>query len=68
MISLSACDSDLQLIAETYVQEREAGAQDYPAFEAAVNAYRGRHPETSECDAAMIVSNLMQELSRANNT
>jgi hypothetical protein len=67
MISLAAFDSDLQLIADTYVQEREAGAQDCPAFEAAVEAYRGRHPEASECDAALIVCNLMQELPRANN-
>ena len=67
MINLAACDSDLQAIAETYIQEREAGALDYPAFEAAVDVYRNRHPEATGCDAAMIVSNLMQELPRANN-
>jgi hypothetical protein len=67
MIYLAACDGDLQLIAETYIHERETGSQDGLAFDAAVLAYRGRHPGTSNGEAALIVSNLMQELPRANN-
>ncbi len=67
MIGLPACDTDLRVMAEAYIHEREAGALDYPAFIAAVDAYRQRHPETSNGDAALIVSNLMQEMPRANN-
>ena len=67
MISLTTQDADLRVVAEAYIHEREAGALDYPAFVAAVDAYRERHPETSNGDAALVVSNLMQEMPRANN-
>jgi aspartyl/asparaginyl beta-hydroxylase (cupin superfamily) len=67
MISLTARDADLRVVAEAYIHERETGALDYPAFVAAVDAYRARHPETSNGDASLIVSNLMQEMPRANN-
>lgn len=67
MINLSARDTDLRVVAEAYIHERETGSLDYPAFVAAVDAYRERHPGTSNGDAALIVSNLMQEMPRANN-
>ena len=38
---------------------------DYPAFVAVVDAYRKRHPETSNGEAAMIVSNLVREMPRS---
>jgi len=58
-------DSDLRAIALAYIREREAGALDYPAFVAAVDAYRERHPDTSHGDAALIVNDLMREIPRA---
>ncbi|MGY8935511.1 MAG: hypothetical protein ACKVG6_05365 [Alphaproteobacteria bacterium] len=35
------------------------------AFLAATSAYRERHPETTDGDTAMIVSDIMQEMPRA---
>jgi hypothetical protein len=35
------------------------------AFLAATSAYRERHPETTDDDTAMIVSDIMQEMPRA---
>ncbi len=66
MIGLTARDADLRVVAEAYIHERETGALDYPAFVAAVDAYRERHPETNNSEAALVVSNLMQEMPRAN--
>ncbi len=62
---MSEHDDDLKAVAHAYIEQREEGVTDYPAFVAAVDAYRKRHPETSNGEAALIVSNLMQEMPRA---
>jgi len=65
MTSTTSHDADLRAVARAYIEQREDGALDYLAFIAAVDAYRKRHPETTNGDAALIVSNLMQEMPRA---
>lgn len=65
LTTMSEHDEDLRAVALAYIQQREEGVTDYPAFVAAVDAYRKRHPETSNGEAALIVSNLMQEMPRA---
>lgn len=58
-------EADLRAVAFAYIEQREAGSLDYPAFLAAIGAYQARHPETKSGDAAMIVSELMQDMPRA---
>ena len=65
MTSMTSHDADLRTVAHAYIEQRELGALDYPAFVAAVGAYRKRHPETTIDEAAFIVSNLMLEMPRA---
>lgn len=65
MAQISEHDDDLRAVARAYIEQREDGVTDDPAFIAAVGAYRKRHPETSKGEAALIVSNLMQEMPRA---
>ena len=62
---MSEHGEDLRAVALAYIQQREEGVTAYPAFVAAVDAYRKRHPETSNGEAALIVSNLMQKMPRA---
>ena len=62
---MSEHDDDLRAVALAYIRQREEGMNEYPAFVAAVDAYRKRHPDTSNGEAALIVSNLMQEMPRA---
>ncbi len=63
--SMTSHDADLHTVAQAYIEQREAGALDYPAFLAAVGAYRKHHPEATKGEAAFIVNNLMQEMPRA---
>ena len=65
MSSMKSHDADLRTVAHAYIEKREDGALDYPAFIAAVDAYRMRHPEMTNSDAALTVSNLIQEMPRA---
>ncbi len=65
MTSMTSHDADLRAVAIAYIEQREDGALDYLAFTAAVDAYRKRHPETTNGDTALIVSNMMQEMPRA---
>jgi hypothetical protein len=65
MTSMTTYDDDMRAIAHAYIERCEEGALDYPAFVAAVDAYRKRHPETNEGEAALTVSNLLQEMPRA---
>lgn len=65
MTSMTTYDDDLRAIAHAYIERREDGALVYPAFLAAVDAYRKRHPETDNGEAALTVSNLLQEIPRA---
>ena len=62
---MTAYDDDIRAIAHAYIERCEEGAFDYPAFVAAVDAYRKRHPEADEGEAALTVSNLLQEMPRA---
>lgn len=62
---MSDHDDDLRAVAHAYIEQRETGVTEYPAFIAAVDAYRRRHPEMSTGEASLIVSNLMQEMPRA---
>ncbi|MFT6579755.1 MAG: hypothetical protein ACJAU6_000176 [Alphaproteobacteria bacterium] len=58
-------EGDLRAVAFAYIEKRESGSLDYPAFLAAVGAYQARHPDTTNGDAAVIVSELMQDMPRA---
>ncbi|MBT5108112.1 MAG: hypothetical protein HOM25_05490 [Rhodospirillaceae bacterium] len=58
-------EGDLRAVACAYIEQRESGSLDYTAFLAAISAYRERHPDTNNSDAAQIVSDLMQEMPRA---
>ena len=65
MSSMKSHDADLRAVAHAYIEKREGCELDYPAFVAAVDAYRNRHPETTNGEAALTVSNLIQEMPRA---
>ncbi len=65
MSNMRSHDADLRAVAHAYIEKREDGALEYPAFVAAVSAYRERHPETTNGEAALTVSNLIQEMPRA---
>jgi hypothetical protein len=65
MTGMTSYDADLRAVAHAYIDQCEIGARDYTAFAAAVGAYRKRHPETTNGEAAFIVSNLMREMPRA---
>ena len=65
MTSMTTYDDDMRAIAHAYIERCEEGALDYPAFVAAGDAYRKRHPETTNGEVAFIVSNLMREMPRA---
>jgi len=64
MTSMTSSDDDMRAIAHAYIERREDGVPDYPAFVAAVDAYRLRHPETNNGEAALTVSSLLQEMPR----
>jgi hypothetical protein len=65
MTDFMTYEGDLRAVACAYIDQRESGSLDYTAFLAAISAYRERHPETTNGDAAMIVSEIMQEMPRA---
>ena len=65
MATLTPYDADLCAVAHAYIDQCGVGAPDYTAFIAAVGAYRKRRPETSNSEAAFIVSNLLREMPRA---
>lgn len=65
MTGMTSYDDTMRAIAHAYRERREEGSSDYPAFDAAIDAYRTRHPETNHGEAALTVSNLLQEMPRA---
>lgn len=64
MIDMKSQDNDSRAVAHAYIEQREHGALADFAFTAAVGAYRKRHPESNNCEAALAVDNLMQEMPR----
>lgn len=52
---------DRHAIAIAYNTVRRTGALDYPAWLAAVHAYRQRHPEVSQREAGLEVTRLIHE-------
>jgi hypothetical protein len=65
MTSMASYDDDIRAIAHAYIGRHGEGTNGNPAFVAAVDAYRRRHPETDNCEAALTVSNLLQEMPRS---
>ena len=65
MTTKTPYDADLRAVAHAFIDQCGVGAPDYAAFIAAVGAYRRRRPETSNGEAAFIVSTLMREMPRA---
>ena len=52
---------DREAVAWAYNAVRRAGGLDYPAFQAAVAAYRRRHPDILERASEMTVSRLITD-------
>ena len=52
---------DREAVAHAYNAVRRTGGLDYPAFQAAVAAYRRRHPDISERAAELTVSRLITD-------
>jgi hypothetical protein len=52
---------DREAIAHAYNAVRRTGGLDYPAFQAAVAAYRRRHPDISERAAELTVARLITD-------
>jgi len=52
---------DILVIARAYNTIRRTGGLDYPAWQAAVEAYRGRHPEVSERAAGIEAGRLIAD-------
>jgi len=52
---------DMEAIAHAYNAVRRTGALDYPAWQAAVAAYRRRHPEVSERVAGIEAGRLIAD-------
>ena len=57
-------EGDLRAVACGFIDQREQ-VHWTVAFLAATSAYRERHPEITDGDTAMIVSDIMQEMPRA---
>lgn len=59
---MSAYTSGLRDIATAYIGHRECGAVNHSAFSAAMNTYQQRHPDVSRNEAALLISQLIDEL------
>ncbi|MBL4719696.1 MAG: hypothetical protein JKY20_01005 [Alphaproteobacteria bacterium] len=62
MNTMNAYTSGLRDIATDYIGHREQGAVGHTAFAAALNSYQRRHPDVPRNDAALLISQLIDEL------
>jgi len=62
MSAMNAYTSGLRDIATAYIGHRECGVVNHSAFSAALNTYQQCHPEVSRNEAALLISQLIDEL------
>jgi hypothetical protein len=65
MANSSAYTADLRDIATTYILHREGGAVSHSAFFAALDTYQRCHPHAPRSEAALVISQLIDDLPQA---
>jgi len=64
-LPLSTWDrATVRAVAIAYRRQRQAGQSDQPAYEAALAAYRERHPRTLDHEAAETASGMIASVAR----